>query len=574
MLFISCSVFGQLDITKRNVTVTQNFHVRNDSILNATEVRSIAGSGADTITPLIESSHHAKITYVALKDSNKSTSGNYVTNKKLIEQIEYSLTGTLQDKGNWNASSNTLPSTSVLLGDKYTITGKGFISPDTFYIGDVIIAKIDNPGQTVSNWNHIYVNQPKTTTIVAAGSSVNPAVIGYTGLSSVSGKMNSGTIAPPTTANTRLNIYSNVFVPSITTTLYRGTSSESAPVIDVTTSFNGGTAIIGTSNNNGFGGLFIGQGSGTGMIAQIPIGASGKIAKFQTTDGTTRADIDPTGKLTANGGVDAGTNSSTGNQIYAINNATGKGLRINNTGGGYGIYVEQNYTSGYGIYCQNKRSGASTYGITISNDSTGVGSSIVNYYTGIGQRITNQGAGWGLKIVGYAPGIPFQIDSASNTKLYIDNSGYIHNTPPHYKGYFSDSSVVISLTQNTWYQITNQTYKTTWPMTDKHGFTDSGDTAIVSTGSAGHYLFIWEINISGSDSKTFEYRINRKRSGTTTVQWIFKVTGTGTDVLRHVQSYVEVQAGDRVWVEIRSTSSAPGNVTILGGQWYAHPIHL
>ena len=40
-LIMSCvASFGQLDITKRNVTVTDNFHVRGDTVLNAGEVNS------------------------------------------------------------------------------------------------------------------------------------------------------------------------------------------------------------------------------------------------------------------------------------------------------------------------------------------------------------------------------------------------------------------------------------------------------------------------------------------------------------------------------------------------------
>jgi hypothetical protein len=46
-LCLSVLAFGQLDITKRNVTVTQNFHVRSDTVLNAGEVAEMINDSVD-----------------------------------------------------------------------------------------------------------------------------------------------------------------------------------------------------------------------------------------------------------------------------------------------------------------------------------------------------------------------------------------------------------------------------------------------------------------------------------------------------------------------------------------------
>jgi len=49
MLLISAMAYGQLDIKKRNVTVTENFHVRDDTVPNMTEVIKAITEGNDTI---------------------------------------------------------------------------------------------------------------------------------------------------------------------------------------------------------------------------------------------------------------------------------------------------------------------------------------------------------------------------------------------------------------------------------------------------------------------------------------------------------------------------------------------
>jgi len=62
-------------------------------------------------------------------------------------------------KGNWDASTNLFPSGTILKGYQYFNTansttllmGDGGIIP----AGAIIVANVDNPGQTVANWYFI-----------------------------------------------------------------------------------------------------------------------------------------------------------------------------------------------------------------------------------------------------------------------------------------------------------------------------------------------------------------------------------------------------------------------------------
>lgn len=51
-------------------------------------------------------------------------------------------------KGNWDASGGTLPSTNIIVGDKYIISVAGVVSSIQLNENDTIIAKINNPSDT------------------------------------------------------------------------------------------------------------------------------------------------------------------------------------------------------------------------------------------------------------------------------------------------------------------------------------------------------------------------------------------------------------------------------------------
>lgn len=59
-------------------------------------------------------------------------------------------------KGDWDGSTNVFPNTSVLKGYQYRNTANSttLLMADNNIIpaGAIIVAKVDNPGQTISNW--------------------------------------------------------------------------------------------------------------------------------------------------------------------------------------------------------------------------------------------------------------------------------------------------------------------------------------------------------------------------------------------------------------------------------------
>lgn len=166
----------------------------------------------------------------------------------------------------------------------------------------------------------------------------------------------------------------------------------------------------------------------------------------------------------------------------------------------------------------------------------------------------------------------FIIKNNGVKKLHIDANGYMHGDCPHAKSMFMDSSITINLSQNTWYHITNQTSKSTWPSSMFTGFTDNSDT--ITASYTGHYRLFYQINTSGVNNNIYEYRIMKKSGATTSEVWRYQVTGTGTRVLRIIETSIALTVGDKYWAELRSTSVAPGSITLYGGQMTIEPIHL
>lgn len=157
-------------------------------------------------------------------------------------------------------------------------------------------------------------------------------------------------------------------------------------------------------------------------------------------------------------------------------------------------------------------------------------------------------------------------------KSYVDSSGYYRGNSPHAISQFMDSTITISLTQNVWVQITN-TWKNLWPSDEFVSFTESYDTIITSI--KGDFIYNNEVNLLGIDSKDYEYRIMRRRNNVSSAIWHYKISSSGKAVLREINSYIkDALIGDRYWIELRSTSSTPGNVTIYGGRMRFTTLHL
>jgi hypothetical protein len=88
-----------------------------------------------------------------------SNPAGYQTAAQVSSSITAAVTGLFDDRGNYDASVNTFPTTggsgaagAVLKGDVWRITVAGTLGGIAYKIGDTIRALVDAPGQTAANW--------------------------------------------------------------------------------------------------------------------------------------------------------------------------------------------------------------------------------------------------------------------------------------------------------------------------------------------------------------------------------------------------------------------------------------
>ena len=86
-------------------------------------------------------------------------------------------------------------------------------------------------------------------------------------------------------------------------------------------------------------------------------------------------------------------------------------------------------------------------------------------------------------------------------------TGEIYNEINHLYGMIYDSTIVITLNQDVWQQVTNTT-KTLYSTSEQDGITILGDTIVFS--KAGGYDVYFEFNNIGIDKKEYHYRILQK----------------------------------------------------------------
>ena len=85
--------------------------------------------------------------------------------KAIKTYVDGSVAGLLDYRGGYDASGNTYPTTggsgtagAVLKGDMWIISVAGTLGGEAVQVGDSIIANVDTPAQTASNWNHLNAN--------------------------------------------------------------------------------------------------------------------------------------------------------------------------------------------------------------------------------------------------------------------------------------------------------------------------------------------------------------------------------------------------------------------------------
>ena len=279
--------------------------LKKQGVIHAKWVSVKTFSAIDTINEIQTLYNH---NLYDIKRVDTTTRTKVLTRKATDSLINYALTGVVDTKGNWDASGNTLPSVGVKTGDKWTISVKGLVT-DSLYTGDVIIAKIDNPGQTITNWNHIYVNQPKSVNIVRADATTNLSVLGFTGVTPTQGYFHGGIIAP--VGNSYYLNFNGIFRSSY---MFPGINGDMAGCIySFTGSGYGSPSILGvnggirsnysgTSNAlsiylSGSGnGLYINPSTGKGIIINHSSGNTSNFFETQV-NSLTKVSIDYTGYL-------------------------------------------------------------------------------------------------------------------------------------------------------------------------------------------------------------------------------------------------------------------------------------
>lgn len=144
-----------------------------DGVTQLQNLSFLGNSGASSFTDITGDPYDNANLANALNDKADIT---YVDN-----EISAAVVGLLDDRGNYDASSNLFPSTggsgilgAILKGDLWTISVAGILGGANVTAGDVVRALVDSPAQTASNWavteNNIgYVpenNANKTNTVV------------------------------------------------------------------------------------------------------------------------------------------------------------------------------------------------------------------------------------------------------------------------------------------------------------------------------------------------------------------------------------------------------------------------
>jgi hypothetical protein len=110
--------------------------------------------------------------YTAENTSNKSIDGTlnansdtlYPSQKAIKTYVDGSVTGLLDDRGNYNASGNVFPSSggsgtagAILKGDLWYISVAGTLGGTSVVVGSSVRALVDTPNQTSANWSILNV---------------------------------------------------------------------------------------------------------------------------------------------------------------------------------------------------------------------------------------------------------------------------------------------------------------------------------------------------------------------------------------------------------------------------------
>lgn len=120
-------------------------------------------------------------------------------NEKVQEAINQAQTGALSYKGEYDPSTNTpnikvvIPSGTIKIGYTYVASFSGTFLGEDVDAGDMIIAKVDDPGSTIGNWQLVNKNIPA---IVSAQEAVEGIIFLATQAETDAGTNDSKAVTP------------------------------------------------------------------------------------------------------------------------------------------------------------------------------------------------------------------------------------------------------------------------------------------------------------------------------------------------------------------------------------------
>jgi hypothetical protein len=145
----------------------------------------------------------ADIAAIMINDAINNGTTQTWSSTKIFTEIQNAIgqagAGALIYKGEYNPVTNTpniqLPATGVKTGWTYVVSVDGTFLGEAVETGDMIIAKVDNPGATLTNWQIVNKNIPA---IVAASTTVAGIIMIATTAEALAGTNNTKAITPLT----------------------------------------------------------------------------------------------------------------------------------------------------------------------------------------------------------------------------------------------------------------------------------------------------------------------------------------------------------------------------------------
>ena len=289
---------------------------------------TVTGSG-DTLTFAPNLSVIGDVDFGGFKLTNLADPTN-AQDAATMQYVIDSVTGLLDYRGGYDASTNLFPATggsgllgAVLKGDFWIVTTPGTLGGTAVTNGDLVIAIVDTPGQTASNWD-IIAND-----------------LGYAPLQSVVGTANRITVDNTDPINPVVDISgSYVGQSSITTLGTIGTGVWNGTTIAVV---NGGTGATAFTNNR----LLTGNGTGA-LVDEANLTFDGSLLAVTGNASTTQ--LTTTGSTylaTAGGRVGIGTTSPSA-RLSIDGTGTGTGILLGTSGSGF----NQIYNAGGALQIQ------------------------------------------------------------------------------------------------------------------------------------------------------------------------------------------------------------------------------